>query len=237
MTYCLGIKVKQGLLALSDTRITSGTETTIAKKYFTHLGDSEALFLMTSGLRSVRDKAVTYFKEVIESDVSFTKMYQAANAVGEQIKRVAKEDKESLTESGIKFNLHAILGGQFSEDKEPKLFMVYPEGNWIEIGEGSPFIIIGNSGYGKPVLRRTITIDSSMKTALKSAFLSFDSTRVSANDVDFPIDVMIYKAGSYDFKVTRYELDEMFEVSRQWGIKLKESIESIPDDWMKKILD
>lgn len=237
MTYCLGIKVKQGLLALSDTRITSGSETTIAKKYYTHLGDHEALFLMTSGLRSVRDKAITYFQELIEGDVSYTKMYQAANAVGEQIKRVAKEDKASLSESGLDFNLHTILGGQLKEDKEPKIFMVYPEGNWIELGEGSPFIIIGNSGYGKPILRRTISFESSLQTALKSGFLSFDSTRVSANDVDFPIDVILYKNDSFDFKIRRYELAEMFDISKEWGAKLTEAIESIPEDWMKKILD
>ncbi len=237
MTYCLAIKVRKGIVALADTRITSGTETTIAKKYYTHLGNKQALFLMTSGLRSVRDKALTYFREVIEHEENFTKLYQAANALGKEIKRAANEDKDSLKDSGLNFNLHTILGGQLAEDEEPKVFMIYPEGNWIELGEGSPFIIIGNSGYGKPVLRRTISVDSSMEMALKSGFLSFDSTRVSANDVDFPIDVIIYENDSYDFKIRRFELDEMFEISRMWGEKLKESIESIPNDWMKKILD
>ncbi len=237
MTYCLGIKVKQGLLALTDTRITSGTETTMAKKYVTHLSDKHAIFIMTAGLRSVRDKALTYFKEVIDGDSSFTKMYQAANALGAQIKRAAKEDKESLQASGLSFDLNTILGGQLEDDDEPKIFQIYPEGNWIELGEGSPFIIIGNSGYGKPILRRTISFDSSLDTALKSGFLSFDSTRVSANDVDFPIDVIVYKKDSYKFKIKRYELDEMFEISNLWGKKLKEAIESIPNDWMKKILE
>jgi len=237
MTYCVAIKVRKGIVALADTRITSGTETTIAKKYYTHLGDKQALFLMTSGLRSVRDKALTYFKEVIEHDESFSKLYQAANALGKEIKRAAHEDKDSLKGSGLNFNLHTILGGQLRDDEEPKVFMIYPEGNWIELGEGSPFIIIGNSGYGKPVLRRTISVDSSIEMALKSGFLSFDSTRVSANDVDFPIDVIIYENDSYNFKIRRYELDEMFEISRLWGEKLKQSIESIPNDWMKKILE
>lgn len=229
--------MKQGLLALADTRITSGSETTIAKKYVTHVSDKHAIFIMTSGLRSVRDKALTYFKEVIDNESAFTKMYQAANALGEQIRRAAKEDKKSLYASGLSFDLNTILGGQLEADEEPKIFLIYPEGNWIEMGEGSPFIIIGNSGYGKPILRRTISVNSSLATALKSGFLSFDSTRVSANDVDFPIDVIVYKKDSYKFKIKRYELDEMFEVSKIWGEKLRESIESIPDDWMKKILD
>lgn len=236
MTYCLAIKVKQGIVALADTRLTSGSETTMAKKYVTHVSDKHAIFTMTSGLRSVRDKALTYFKEVIDNEASFTKMYQAANALGAQIRRAAKEDKKSLEASGFKFDLNTILGGQLQEDQEPKIFQIYPEGNWIEVGEGSPFIIIGNSGYGKPILRRTISIHSTLATALKSGFLSFDSTRVSANDVDFPIDVLVYKRDSYKFNIKRYELDDMFEISKLWGEKLKESIESIPDDWMKSVL-
>ena len=237
MTYCLAIKVKKGIVAISDTRITSGTETTMAKKYYLHTGKKQALFLMTAGLRSVRDKALTYFREVIDNDENFTKLYQAANALGEQIRRAASEDKPSLIESGLQFNLHTLLGGQLQEDKEPKVFMIYPEGNWIEIGEGSPFMVIGNSGFGKPILRRTINFNSSLQHALKTGFLSFDSTRVSANDVDFPIDVIVYENDTYKFKLHRYELDEMIEISKMWGNKLKESIESIPEDWMRKVLE
>ena len=75
MTYCLGVKVKEGLLAIADTRITSGTETTSAKKLSVHESGKNKLFLMTSGLRSIRDKAVTYFDELLENpDWHFDKM-------------------------------------------------------------------------------------------------------------------------------------------------------------------
>ena len=66
MTYCLGMKLKEGLVAIADTRLTSGTETTTGKKMFVHQHGRHVMFIMTSGLRSVRDKALTYFKEVIE---------------------------------------------------------------------------------------------------------------------------------------------------------------------------
>ncbi|MBU2913966.1 MULTISPECIES: peptidase [Reichenbachiella] len=237
MTYCLGIKVKQGLLALADTRMTSGSETTTGKKYYLYTKDKQALFLMTSGLRSVRDKALVYFREVVEGDKNdFTKIYQVANAFGEQIKKVAKEDKKSLAESGLQFNLHAIVGGQLSGDTEHRLFLIYPEGNWIEVGEGSPFIIIGNSGYGKPILRRTLTKDATLQFALKTGFLSFDSTRVSANDVDFPIDVLKYEHNSFEIKHHRYELTDMHAVSEFWGEQLTNAIKQVPEDWIKESL-
>ncbi|RYF69088.1 MAG: peptidase, partial [Cytophagaceae bacterium] len=83
MTYCLGIKVKSGLVAIADTRLTSGTEVSTNRKITVHEVKNHSLFIMTSGLRSVRDKAITYFKEVLaEQDRSFNKLYKAVNAFG-----------------------------------------------------------------------------------------------------------------------------------------------------------
>ncbi len=236
MTYCLGIKVESGLVALADTRITSGSSTTTGRKIYTSQHEGRSLFLMTSGLRSVRDKALTYFREAYEHNFGqYDKVYQAANLFGDQIKRVAVEDKEQLTRSGLAFNLHTIIGGQFHEDEEHKLYLLYPEGNWIEIGVGSPFMIIGNEGYGKPVLNRTITYQSSMEFALKTGFLSFDSTRVSANDVGYPIDVMLYPKNSFSMAEQRFEEHELRNISLQWGSKLEDAINTIPGDWMTPV--
>ncbi len=240
MTYCLGIKLKTGLVAISDTRISSGTETTTAKKVTIHNNDGHSLFLMTSGLRSVRDKAVTYFNEVIEQEYSsnnFNKLYKAVNAFGDQLRRVAAEDRISLEKAGLYFNLHAIVGGQFKDDEEHKLYLIYPEGNWIEIGKGTPFVIIGNSGYGKPILNRTLTYETSISNALKTGFLSFDSTRVSANDVDFPIDVVLYKKNSFEMIEHRYEKDDMARVSEFWAQELQVALQNIPEEWMNVVLN
>ena len=237
MTYCLGIRVRGGLLALADTRITSGSETTSAKKISIHRHGKNNLFLMTSGLRSIRDKAVTYFEEILEGDsFVFDKMYKAANAFGEQLRRVAAEDKEALADSGLSFNLYTIVGGQLEHDREHKLYLLYPEGNWIEIGEATPFTIIGNSGYGKPILNRALTYDSSLRFALKTGFLSFDSTRVSANDVGYPIDVVLYRRDSGFMQETRFREEDTGSIADQWAHRLKEIISEIPEDWMDKLL-
>jgi putative proteasome-type protease len=238
MTYCLGIKLKEGLVAISDTRLTSGSETSTAQKYLIYKNDKQGLFIMTSGLRSVRDKAVTYFSEVLnEKFDSLDKLYKVVNLFGEQVKKVSKEDKEALLDSGLNFNIHIIVGGQLSGDEEHKLFLIYPEGNWIEIGNGYPYTIIGNSGYGKPILRRTITYDSSIRFALKTGFLSFDSTRVSANDVDYPIDVIILKRDSNKIDVKRFEHRELQSIGRMWGELLTNAIDKVPEDWMNDFLD
>ena len=236
MTYCLGIKVKEGLLAIADTRITSGTDTTVKKKITVEQKDGFALFIMTSGLRSTRDKAIVYFKELLET-TEYNKLYKAVNAFGEQVKRVANEDKESLEKAGFNFDLHSIIGGQLRDDDEHKLFLLYPEGNWVELGQGAPFIIIGNSGHGKPILNRTLNENSSLKLALKAGFLSFDSTRVSSNNVDFPIDIAIYRRDSFHIVEQRYEKKDLEEISNEWAEQLKSALEHVPDGWMDTAFD
>jgi len=236
MTYCLGIKVKEGLLAIADTRITSGTDTTIKKKITIEQKDNFSLFIMTSGLRSVRDKAIVYFNELMET-TEFNKLYKAVNAFGEQVKRVAQEDKIALEKAGFKFDLNTIIGGQLKDDDEHKLFLLYPEGNWVELGQGAPYVIIGNSGHGKAILNRILDENSSLKLSLKTGFLSFDSTRVSSNNVDFPIDVALYKKNSFHIIEKRYEKKELEYISTQWAEELKAALGHISEDWMDSAFD
>lgn len=238
MTYCLGIKVRKGLVAIADTRITSGSETTMAKKISMHKQGDNNIFLMTSGLRSVRDKAVTYFEEVLaDQAIQFDKMYKAVNAFGEQLRRVAREDKASLAESGLAFNLFTIVGGKLEKDKEHMLFLLYPEGNWIEIGQATPFTIIGNSGYGNPILKRALTYESPLNFAIKTGFLSFDSTRVSANDVGYPIDIVIYHKDTGFMHEARFEEADTGFFAETWNEKIAHAIEEIPDDWIDELVD
>ena len=229
MTYCLGILNKQGIIGLADTRITSGNDTTTAKKIFTVERERHTMFIMTSGLRSVRDKAITYFEEVIHSeDHNLTKLYKAVNKFGEQVKRVADEDKSSLTEAGLNFNLFAIVGGQLEEDAEPELFLLYPQGNWIRVGPGTPFVIIGNTGYGTPVLKRSLTYESDMEFGLKSGFLSFDATRISANDVDYPIDIVQLNKDEFTLRQARFEEKDLGNISEFWNQRLRDAIDKLP---------
>ncbi|GGF45755.1 peptidase [Echinicola rosea] len=234
MTFCLGIKTKHGIVGLSDTRITSGNETTTSKKVFVVNKKKHSFFVMTSGLRSVRDKAITYFTEVIQKqDDQFDKLYKTVNELGNQIKQVAKEDKKNLEEAGLDFNLHAIIGGQLQDDEEPKLYLLYPQGNWIEIRKGTPFVIIGNSGFGNPVLRRSITYDETLDFAIKSAFLAFDATRISANDVDFPIDTVTLSNNAFKIIEHRFEQQELIHISEFWNSRLKNAVSALPADTLQ----
>lgn len=237
MTFCLGMKVEDGLIGIADTRITSGTERITAKKVTVHQHGKHSIFVMTSGLRSARDKALTYFEEVFQETEDFSQLYKAVNAFASQIRRVAREDKQALEEAGLRFNLHALVGGQLESDKEHKLYMIYPEGNWVEVSNATPFYIIGESGYGKPILERTLHFTSELSHALKVGFLAFNATITCAVDVDYPIDVVAYRRGTYKIIEERYEKSEISDLAIEWQKLLREAVPKLPGGWMKKVLD
>lgn len=235
MTFCLGITVEDGLVGLADTRITAGNEMTTAQKLSTYETPHGAVFFMTSGLRSVRDKVATYFEEALETGPPLDKLFKAVNLFSGLVRQVAKEDKEYLDASGLQFNIHAIMGGQFTGDPSHKLFLIYPQGNWIEITCGTPYHIIGETGYGKPVLDRTLKHADSIHFALKVGCLAFDSTRISAAGVDFPLDVVVYSKGSFSLIEHRFEQADLAHISTWWQERLRESVHALPSEWIEAI--
>ena len=228
MTFCLGMRCDEGLLAIADTRITSGTEASMAKKITVHQGDDHAMFILTSGLRSIRDKAITYFEERLDRDEpGLKKMYEAANALAEEVRRVREEDSRWLIEGGLSFDLHCIIGGQLEEDDEPHLYLLYPEGNWIEVRTGTPYVIIGESRYGKPILDRVWSHDQPLRNALRDGLLAFDATVTSASDVDPPLDAVLYLNDSYSMVEHRYDAEALRPLREFWSERVREAVEAI----------
>ena len=236
MSFCLGIKVAGGLIGIADSRVTSGTEHSTARKVSIHQNGRHSMFVMTSGLRSVRDKALTYFEEVMqESDQHFDKLYKAVNAFAEQIRRAAREDKQALVESGLSFNLHALVGGQLENDAEHKLYLLYPQANWVEIGPGTPYYIIGETGYGKPLLDRALRYDTPMELALKIGYLAFDATRTSATDVDFPLDIVTYRRDTFALEEYCCEREALIATSDWWQEQLRLLVDQAPAPWIDEV--
>ena len=102
----------------------------------------------------------------------------------------------------------------------------------MEITPGTPFSIIGESGYGKPILIRSLEYDDSMHYALKVGCLAFDSTRISASDVDYPIDVVVYEKDSYWIAQHRYGKNALSHVSEWWQTRLRDSVNELPSEWV-----
>ena len=237
MTFCLGMRTHEGLVGIADTLITSGTILTKGKKLSCIRHGGGCMFLLTSGLRSVRDKTIMYFEEhLAEIDKPYNRMFKVVNAFSQEIRKVASEDKAYLKESGLQFDIHCLIGGQMQGDEEHSLYLIYPEGNWVEIGEETPYQIIGVPGYGKPVLDRTFSNRDSLEYAVKVGCLAFDSTRISASDVDFPIDLVLYRRGSFQMIEHRYAQEDLIDISTWWDDALRDAIKKLPGEWMDRVL-
>ena len=230
MTYCVAIKVADGLVALSDGRITAGTQLSSARK-IALIGPAGAQFLlMTSGLRSLRDKSVAYLKRVMAKRVEpYDSLLDVAADYAACLRRVREEDEKDLAASDLRFNLHTIIGGRMPGDPEPTFLLIYPEGNWIEVDERTPYLSIGETSYGKPILDRALRPTTDLRTALKLAYLSFDSTRISAADVGFPIDMLVYLPAEKGWRETQYDYDELIEQRQWWNGRLKQLAQEMPD--------
>ena len=233
MTFCLAIKVSEGLVGIADTRVISGSENITARKMAVFEQEGGSFFLLTSGLRSIRDKALTYFRESMAThEKPHDKLFKVANDFAAELRKIAVEDKAALEESGLHFNVHCLLGGQMEGDEDPKLYLIYPQANWVEIGDETPYHIIGSAGYGKPVLDRTLKYDDSMRFALKVGSLAFDSTRISAADVDFPLDVVLFFRDSKRIVHRRFEQADLVEITEGWQERLRTSVANLPSTWL-----
>lgn len=235
MTFCVGINVQEGLIGIADTRITSGNETLTARKVSIYEQGHSAFFIMTSGLRSISDKALTYFEEAqSEQEDTLLRLFEVVNLFATQIRRVSAEDKKSLSDAGLAFDMKALVGGQMSGDKTHKLYLIYSEGNWVDTGRGTPYHVIGSTGYGKPILDRTLTYNDPMQHAFKVGCLAFDSTRISAADVDFPIDAVLYVPDTFRIVEHRYEEEDLLEISTWWQENLRQAVQDLPSRWLEK---
>jgi putative proteasome-type protease len=236
MTFCLGISVSAGLVALADTRVVKGDERLSKGKLEVIDCQGCQIFIMTSGLRSVRDKAVIYLKDRLQApEPPLDRLYQVANAFGTCLRRVREEDEAALNRDGLHFNSHAIIGGQLSADAAPGLFYLYPAGNWIESARDSPYFLIGRTSYGKPILDRLLTRDSGLMMAVNLGYLAFDATRTSVTDVDFPLEILIYDTQSQRLRQHSFTEQELLSTSQWWKDSLATALNQMPTSWAQPL--
>jgi putative proteasome-type protease len=233
MTFCLGITVEQGLIGIADTRLLSGNECLVGRKTATYQGPGFSFFIMNSGLRSLRDKVLLNFEEAFaRSSESRDRLSKVVDLYARQVRAVADHDKVTLEAANLTFNIHSLIGGQMASDSTHRLFLVYPEGNWVEIGTDTPYQIIGASGFGKPILERSVTFADSMSYAFKVGILAFDATRLCAADVSFPIDVLLYQKGSFEIVEHRYQGDDLRQISNWWQERMRRAVQELPSEWV-----
>ena len=143
---------------------------------------------------------------------------------------VRESDGEALREAGIKYDMSFLFGGQI-QGQPMRLFMVYSAGNFIECGIDAPFLQIGEHKYGKPILDRSITVDTGIPDALKLGLISMDSTIRSNLSVGLPIDILTIRRDALHAD-TVYRIDDsepyFHDFREKWSSALREAHQAIP---------
>jgi len=237
MTYCVGIITREGLVMASDSRTNAGyDQANICKKLHTFVRDSNrVLIALTSGSLSCSQSITTLLERDFAAGrglASAENMYDAARVAGEQVRNVAKMDREGLERDNFSFNVHLLLGGHIGKEK-PALYMIYPQGNPLCASEESPYLQIGESKYGRPILDRGVHFDTTpLPMAIKYALISIGSTMRSNVAVGPPVDMAVYETDKLSLtRVRRFNKDdEDFQrVQSQWDASLRRAVQDLPN--------
>ncbi len=240
MTYCVGMRLNKGLIFMSDCRTNAGIDNvSMFRKMFTwsQSGD-RVVTIMTSGNLATTQAVVSLLDErnVAPEHREMTlfkapTMFQVARLVGDTLKEIIQTQSEDQQESEASFGATMIVGGQI-KGMEPRLFMIYPEGNFVEASDETPFFQIGETKYGRPIILRAFDPDMSFEQAVKLLCVSFDSTLKANLSVGMPLDLQTYENDALEVGQQRRfeEGDPYFQgVSTGWKEALQSAFELLPD--------
>ncbi|CAN5137051.1 proteasome-type protease [soil metagenome] len=236
MSYCLAILTKQGLVMASDSRTNAGLDqANTARKLFEFVIPGErAIVLVSSGGLSITQSVLAILRSEFEAGrglATAETMYHAARAVGAAVRKVDKLDRDHLERDNIAFNVNFLLGGQI-RGEATQLFMIYPQGNPLQATPDCPYLQIGETKYGKPILDRAVKYDTtSLEQAAKLAIISIDSTMRSNLTVGPPIDLVAYSPDELKLtKKLRMQVDnpQLVLVRTQWEQELRAAAERLP---------
>ncbi|WP_174873094.1 proteasome-type protease [Vogesella oryzae] len=243
MTYCVGMVLDDGLIFASDSRTNAGVDhvATFRKMNVIAVPGERQIVLLNAGNLATTQSVVSLLKSRLTHDAAnlhtVTSLYQAAELVGHTVREVIARDGDGQTQSqGVDYGCSFLIGGQI-RGEPPRLFQVYPQGNFIEATPDTPYLQIGEAKYGKPIIDRVIRHDTPLAQAIKCTLISFDSTIRSNLSVGLPIDLLWQLRDNFDFaprhRVT--EDDPYFLALRQgWGEGLRSVFGQLPDAlWFK----
>ncbi|ACK69702.1 20S proteasome A and B subunits [Gloeothece citriformis PCC 7424] len=244
MTYCLGIINRFGIVMAGDSRTNAGVEYTSAyrKLFDFSLPGDRIIVICSSGNLSVTQGVLTELQRDLQNQeqtslYTLSSMYDVAHYIGSKSRQIQDRDRPWLERDKISYQCNFLLGGQI-KGEVPQLYMIYPQGNYIQATKETPFLQIGEMKYGKPLLDRTITYDTPLEAMAKCALLSIDSTMKSNISVGPPIHLIMYETDSF---VLRHKLElrlgdpYLAKMRKLWEEYVRQAFEAMPNiEWQSE---
>ena len=233
MTYCVAVSVNAGLVFCSDSLTNAGIDqiSTYSKMFRFGIEGEKQFVILTAGNLATTQATIAKIKSDIKRDaktnlLSMKSIEDAADYLGD----ISREQQEKRATEGKNFEASFIIGGQV-QDSPQELIMVYPEGNHITTSTDTPYLQIGESKYGKPILDRILTPELNLDTSALCALVSMDSTMRSNLSVGPPIELLIMRKDDLTMQEPlRFEGDSDFlrDLNRNWDERLKEAFRQMP---------
>lgn len=241
MTYCVGMVLDRGLVMMSDTRTNSGVDNiSVFRKMMSWQVPGERIItVMTAGNLATTQAVISQLEERDKTPgdrrntvFAASTMFQVATEVGRLLRETIFERQTANGQAGQgRFTASIIVAGQI-KGMEPRLFLIYPEGNFIEASWDTPFFQIGETKYGRPILIRAYDRGMSFEDAVKLLLVSFDSTLKANLSVGLPLDLMVIErdtfTATHERRITHE--DAYYQaVSVGWSEALKDAFTALPD--------
>ena len=223
MTYCVGIKVNEGMVFASDRRTNAGLDNFNSySKMYVHNGIDRNVIILTSGNLATSQAVFNSIGKDLEDDKNGNNLNNLfnLNEIAKYIGRlnVKHSSPDGINQETIELGSTFIVGGHI-KDQESDLYLVYPQGNFIKSSEFKPYLVIGEIKYGKPILDRVVKSDTYLGDAARCALISMDSTMKADLSVGPPIDLVVYKNNLSEI-VYQQSLeindDDYQYISKQW---------------------
>lgn len=239
MTYCVGILLKEGLVLASDSRTHAGVDNFAQfckMSTFERAGD-RAVVLLSSGNLAGTQAVISTLKQRATAEDGLPNvwtvrtLFDFVTLVSDAVRDVERRDAPHLQKSALKFDASFIIGGQI-KGEAPRLFRTYAEGNFVEAGTGTPYFQTGEAKYGKPIIDRVITSETSLADAAKCVLVSFDSTMRSNLSVAPPIDLVQYENDQLSLqRRRRFDVGdpEFAALSREWSEGVRSVFRKLPE--------
>jgi putative proteasome-type protease len=239
LTYCIGVMLDAGIIFASDSRTNAGVDNFskfCKMTVFERRGDRVIALLSSGNLAGTQAIVSVLTQRCAEGDAATNlmgakTMFDVARLVSDAMRETEKRDGEYLEGNRVGFNASFIIGGQIAGEPM-RLFRIYAEGNFIEAGIDTLFFQTGETKYGKPILDRVLSRDTSLGDGTKCVLVSFDSTMRSNLSVGMPINLMCYERDSLEVRRQRRfdEGDPYFTaVSEAWGAGTRQVFSRLPE--------
>ncbi len=239
MTYCVGVKLDEGMVFASDTRTHAGVDNYsrfCKMTVFERVGDRVIVLLSSGNLAGTQAVIGVLNRRCAEGSGSANlwtaeTMFDGAMLIADAMRDIERRDGKFLEQADITFNASFIVGGQV-RGEPMRLFRIYAEGNFIEAGMETPYLQTGETKYGKPIIDRVITRATPLPDAAKCVLVSFDSTMRSNLSVGMPIDLICYERDSLEISMRRRfeEGDTYFTLLRdEWSEGTRRVFRELPD--------